>query len=99
MSREHLFWLSCAILVLGCNALDAAFTLCAIDFGDATEANPLMAVLLCRGPLQFVLVKHALVSLGLVLLWRLRTRPLARHGARLALAVYPLLVCYEAWLS
>ncbi len=95
MSREHAFWLCCALLVLGCNALDAAFTLCAIDFGDATESNPLMVVLLDHGQLPFIIGKHLLVSLGLVLLWRLRHRALARHGARLALAVYPLLVCYE----
>jgi hypothetical protein len=95
MSRESAFWLSCALVVLCCNALDAALTLCAIDFGDAVEANPLMAVLLGAGPLAFVVVKHVLVSLGLVLLWRLRRRPLARHGARLAFAVYPLVLCYE----
>ncbi len=99
MARERAFWLCCAVLVLACNALDAAFTLCAIDFGDATEANPLMAVLLNRGTVEFVVVKHLIVSLGLIVLWRLRRRPLARHGARLALAVYPLLVCYEVLLS
>ena len=67
--------------------------------GDATEANPLMAVLLARGPLEFVVTKHILVSLGLVLLWRQRARPLARGGAWLALSVYPLLVCYEVCLG
>ncbi len=95
MRRERGFWLVCALVVLLCNALDAAFTLCAIDFGDAIELNPLMATLLGAGPLTFVRVKHALVSLGLVLLWRLRQRPLAQHGARFALAVYPILVGYE----
>jgi len=95
MRWERSFWLGCALIVLGCNALDAAFTLCAIDFGDATEANPLMAALLGAGPLAFVIVKHLLVSVGLVVLWRLRGRPLARYGAHLALAVYPLVVFYE----
>jgi hypothetical protein len=99
MRREDIFWLCCTIILLACNALDAAFTLCAIELGDATEANPLMSVLLDRGPLQFVVTKHILVSLGLVLLWRLRDRPLARGGAWTALAVYPLLVCYEVCLG
>jgi hypothetical protein len=97
--RDDLFWLSCTLILLACNALDAAFTLCAIELGEATEANPFMAVLLSRGPLQFVVVKHVLVSLGLVLLWRQRARPLARGGAWTALTVYPLLICYHVALA
>ena len=99
MRRERIFWLSCTLILLACNALDAAFTLCAIEMGDATEANPFMAVLLTRGPLQFVIVKHVLVSLGLILLWRLRERPLARGGAWAVTTIYPLLVGYEVWLG
>jgi hypothetical protein len=97
MARQSRFWLTCVLVVLLCNAVDAAVTLCAIEFGDATEANPLMAVLLGAGTLPFVVVKHTLVSLGLVLLWRLRARPLARGGAVLAMSVYPLLLVYEIW--
>src|SRR4051812_5703847 len=97
MRSSAVFWLSCVLVVLTCNALDATVTLCAIEFGDATEANPLMAVLLSAGTLPFIVVKHTLVSLGLVLLWRLRRRPLARHAAVLAMTVYPALFLYEVW--
>jgi hypothetical protein len=83
------------VLLLVSNALDATLTLCAIEFGDAVEANPLMEVLLAKGPLVFVVVKHLLVSLGLMLLWRFRARPLARAGVWAVLPVYPALLAYE----
>jgi hypothetical protein len=84
-----------SIVILVSNLLDATLTLCAVEFGDAVEANPLMDVLLSRGVLEFVIVKHLLVSLGLILLWRFRARPLARYGTWIILPVYPALVLYE----
>jgi hypothetical protein len=93
--RHDRFWLFASMVILATNLLDATLTLCAIEFGDAVEANPLMEVLLSRGVVQFVVVKHLLVSLGLILLWRLRARPLARWGTALILPVYPALVAYE----
>lgn len=93
--RQDAFWVMATVVLLASNLLDAALTLCAVEFGDAVEANPLMAALLAHGPLVFVLVKHLLVSLGLVLLWRFRARPLARAGAWLVLPIYPALVMYE----
>jgi Domain of unknown function (DUF5658) len=93
--RQDHFWLTATIILLATNALDATLTLCAVEFGDATEANPLMEALLAHGPTVFVVVKHLLVSLGLVLLWRFRARPLARAGAWLVLPIYPAIVAYE----
>jgi Domain of unknown function (DUF5658) len=95
MQRRSNFWLVAFLLVLSANALDATFTLWAVELGDAVEANPLMEVLLARGPTTFVVVKHVLVSLGLLLLWRFRARPLARAGAWLVLPIYPAIVAYE----
>lgn len=96
MRHDHdVLWVFASMILLACNALDAALTLCAVEFGDATEANPLMAFLLARGTLEFVIVKHLLVSLGLLLLWRLRKRPLARAAVWCVLPVYPLIVLYE----
>lgn len=95
MQRTDRFWLAASLIILASNILDATLTLCALEFGDAVEANPLMNVLLSRGVVQFVIVKHLLVSLGLVLLWRFRARPLARWGAWLVLPVYPMIVLYE----
>ena len=95
MRRDDKFWLIASLVILASNLIDATLTLCAVEFGDAVEANPLMDVLLSRGVLQFVIVKHLLVSLGLVLLWRLRARPLARWGTWLVLPIYPAIVLYE----
>jgi hypothetical protein len=95
VKRDDNFWVFASIVILTSNVLDATLTLCAVEFGDAVEANPLMDILLSRGVLQFVIVKHLLVSLGLILLWRFRARPLARYGTWLILPVYPALVVYE----
>lgn len=96
MRRDHdVLWVFASMILLACNALDAALTLCAVEFGDATEANPLMALLLAHGTLQFVIVKHLLVSLGLLLLWHFRRRRMARAAVWAVLPVYPLIVLYE----
>ena len=93
--RQDHFWLTATVVLLATNALDAMLTLCAVEFGDATEANPLMQALLAHGPTAFVIGKHLLVSFGLMLLWRFRARPLARAGAWLVLPIYPAIVAYE----
>jgi len=94
-NRHDLFWLVTSTVILACNALDAALTVGSVELGDAIEANPLMAALLAHDTLQFVLVKHLMVSLGVILLWRLRSRRMARLGAMAVLPVYPLVVAYE----
>jgi hypothetical protein len=86
-----------AVLVL--NLLDAIFTLVYVTGGDATEANPLMEVLLAHGPLQFVITKHVLVSLGVLLLWRMRSHRLAKVGLWSVFPVYALLVLYHVSMS
>ena len=47
-----------------------------------------MAELLARGPVLFVGAKLALVSAAVVVLWRYRTRRLARLGAGLSFTAY-----------
>jgi hypothetical protein len=83
------------MILLACNALDAALTVCAIEFGDAVEANPVMALLLAKGTLPFVIVKHLLVSSGLLLLWSFRSRRAARIGVWAVVPLYPMIVWYE----
>ncbi|MDB4964912.1 MAG: hypothetical protein JWN44_601 [Myxococcales bacterium] len=95
MERGNKLWLLAATIIVASNLVDATLTLCAVEFGDAVEANPLMDALLSHGVLQFVIVKHLLVSLGVILLWRFRERPLAVCGTWLILPVYPALVFYE----
>lgn len=88
-TREQLRWLygiSASILLL--NLLDAGFTLYWVWSGRAKEANPLLSWAVLEYPLTFVLVKMALVSGGLFLLWRHRERPLAVIAMFLAFLTY-----------
>ena len=82
-----------AIVII--NLLDAAFTLVWTLSGLAVEANPLMAAELAAGPVRFMVTKMALVSLGLLLLWRLRGRPLARFAILGSAAAYIVLLTYH----
>lgn len=93
--RQDSLWIFASVIILTCNALDAALTVCAIETGEATEANPIMAALLAHGTLEFVLVKHLMVALGLIVLWHFRAFRLARVGAWAVVPVYPLIVLYE----
>ena len=82
-----------AIIVI--NLLDAAFTLIWTLSGLATEANPLMDMQLAYGPMRFMITKLTLVSLGLLLLWRLRSVPLARFAILGSAAAYVVLLSYH----
>jgi hypothetical protein len=67
-----------AVVVL--NLADALFTLVYVQAGLADESNPFMETALGHGPVGFMIVKLALVSLGVTLLFRLRARPVATAG-------------------
>ena len=82
-----------AIIVL--NVADAVLTIAWVSAGEATEANPVMAELAERFPLSFVAVKMSLVSLGTLLLWRHRARPLAVVATFVAFLVYYFLLLYH----
>jgi hypothetical protein len=100
MARRQLaIWFYAALTLLLCNVLDAAFTVAAVGSGDATEANPLMEVLLSRGALEFVVVKHVLVSLGVLLLWQRRAHRLARAGLFCSVPIYSGLVTYHVAMT
>lgn len=75
-------------MILALNLLDSILTTIWISAGHATEHNPLMASALGHGWLSFAVVKFALVSFGVYLLWRRRHHPLAVGGMLTALAVY-----------
>ena len=82
-----------AIVIL--NLLDASFTLVWTLSGLAIEANPLMDQALAHGPMRFMTVKLALVSLGLLLLWRLRVRKLAQVAIVGGALAYVVLLTYH----
>ncbi len=95
-SERDFLWLEKivkALLVL--NALDAILTLAWIAQGCAIEANPILCDLAHHDPLGFVLVKTGLVSLGVLLLWRHRARPLSVVATFVAFLTYFFLLLYH----
>ena len=92
-TRSWLGLAAAALIVL--NLVDAIFTLVYTEVGVATEANPLMDTALRSSPLAFMLVKLALVSLGVLVLWRLRHRRAAAVGLVGATTAYLSLVAYH----
>ena len=92
--RERSTMLILIVAVSGLNLADAAFTLLWIQGGHATEANPLL-VRLVAYPAAFTGLKVTLVSLGLLLLWRLRRHRLAQQGAALVLVLYYAVLVYH----
>ncbi len=82
-----------AVLVL--NLADAVFTLLYLHAGLAAEANPLMDRALGGGAVGFMIVKLALVSLGVLLLFRLRQRRSASIALCGTAAAYSSLFLYH----
>ena len=81
------------------NVMDGMLTIAWIGAGVATEANPLMALLLGIHPVLFMITKILLVGLGAMLLWRFRDRALAVGSLYLCLATYSLLILYHGgWM-
>lgn len=65
------------LCILTLNVADGILTIILVGTGRAVEANPLMAYLIGHNPVLFMFCKQALVSLGILLLWRLRHYVLA----------------------
>lgn len=88
-TAQHYRWLRWVVVsVLVMNGADAVFTLYWIQSGRASEANPLLDELAHGYPLPFMIAKLAIVSLGTLLLWRLRTQRLAVVGIFAAFLAY-----------
>jgi hypothetical protein len=82
-----------AVVIL--NLLDAMFTIFYIRSGVAVESNPLMDQALTASPVLFMIAKLGLVSLGVMLLWRLRDHRAARFGLVATSTVYMTLLVYH----
>ena len=76
------------VLLFALNLLDALLTIVWVRSGVATESNQLMASLLDIGNAPFLGVKVAIGTLAAVVLFKWGSRPLARYGLAIALAVY-----------
>lgn len=87
------FGISVAILVL--NLFDALFTLAFLQLELAEEANPLMSFAYRNSPLGFVLIKLAMVQLGIMILHLNRRFRAAQYALNLGAAVYACIVCYH----
>lgn len=92
-----LFFLATGIMLLSCT--DAFLTLQLLGNG-AVEVNPVMAMVIGKGPLTFAATKMLLTGLSiliLVFLSRLRMFNLMRTGLVLTVffSFYACLVCYE----
>ncbi len=81
------------------NLLDAVFTLYWIRVGLAEEANAFMRDLVVNNALGFVLAKIALVSLGVVLLWRCRKHPFAAPALTGCCVLYFLVLLHHLRFS
>jgi hypothetical protein len=81
----HLF---APILLFLLNLLDGLLTIMWVRSGVATEANNLMAGLLNYGNWPFMLVKIAMGTFAAVVLYRGGSRPLAKYGIAVCIAIY-----------
>lgn len=79
------------------NLIDLVATLFEVECGLAVEANPVMSVAIGASPVLFALVKLALVSAGVALLWHYRERAAAVVGALGVFAVYSGVVAYHGY--
>ncbi len=75
-------------LLFALNLLDALLTIVWVRNGVATESNQLMASLLDIGNGPFLGVKVMIGLVAAFVLYRWGSRPLARYGLAIALAVY-----------
>jgi hypothetical protein len=82
-----------AVVIL--NLIDAVMTLWWVRTGFATEANMLLAEMVEKHALLFVVGKLALVSLGTTILWRRRRRPLAVVGIFAVFLAYYFILLYH----
>lgn len=76
------------VLLFGLNLLDALLTIVWVQSGVATESNQLMASLLDIGYWPFLIVKIVIGAVAAVVLVKCGSRPVARYGLAVALAVY-----------
>ena len=95
ISREQLlFWLLLELWVL--NAADLLLTHYVLWLGFATESNGIMRYFLHEGTLTATVFKIGVVSVGALVLWRVRRRPAALVAAVLLTAIFAAVVAYQA---
>ena len=94
-SRDRLLLLLLAELWL-LNAADLALTRYSMWLGFATESNGIMDFFLRAGAVQALAFKLGIVTVGALLLWRLRAYRIATVAAGLLAGVLAAVVVYQA---
>jgi hypothetical protein len=93
-SRDRLLLLLLVELWL-LNVADLALTRYGMWLGFATESNGVMAYFLRAGTVPALLFKVGIVSLGALLLWKLRVYVVATVAAALMAGVFAAVVVYQ----
>ena len=93
MSKRLLQQFASAVVIL--NLLDALFTLAYTHAGLAVESNPMMQAPLAASPTLFILAKVTLVSLCVLLLWRLGPRKPTVIAMAGAATTYMIVLAYH----
>ena len=89
-----LFWLLVELWVL--NVADLLLTRYSLSLGFATESNGVMDYFFKSGEVPSVAFKLGIVTVGTLLLWRLRHYRTALFAASLLTAVFAAVVAYQA---
>ena len=92
--EQLLFWLLLALWVL--NVADLLLTHYVLWLGFATEENGVMRYFLHEGTLAATVFKVGIVSVGALLLWRVRHHWAALVAAMPLVAVFAAVVAYQA---
>ncbi len=85
------------LLILLCVG-DGLFTIMHVSEGKAVELNPLMDILLKKGPFLFFGVKFVLSAFGTVVLVLYRHNATARNMICAVVFVYGALFCYQVFI-
>jgi len=89
-----LFWLLVGLWVL--NVADLLLTRYSLWLGFATESNGVMSYFFHSGEVPAGIFKVGIVTVGALLLWRLRRYRTALFGAALLAGVFAAVVAYQA---
>lgn len=90
---------SLVLAILLFNLADAICTMAWIEAGIAEEANLFMEWLINRGFGVFVVVKMAIVVIGLAILWTHKHRKLASVGLFSLTTVFAVLMLYHLYIG
>lgn len=103
VDRYSMRWVAISLAFFTLCCLDAVFTLNLIRLGVATEANPVMRILMDHDITMFLVVKYVGTAFGLVVLlthknFKLFNRVKVSHILLGFVLMYVLLIKYELWL-